>query len=48
MAIMAPNLAEHALVFRVEETELIPIDLLNAKPLSFMAKPGAYLIEPTL
>ncbi|MEC8333111.1 MAG: hypothetical protein VXZ83_03195 [Verrucomicrobiota bacterium] len=48
MEIMAPNLAEYVQIFRVEETELIPINLLTAKPPSFMAKPGTYLIEPTL
>ncbi|MEC7608934.1 MAG: hypothetical protein VX964_02065, partial [Verrucomicrobiota bacterium] len=48
MEIMAPNLAEYVQIFRVEETELIPINLLSTKSLSFMAKPGTYLIEPTL
>ena len=46
MTIMAPNLAEHVKIFRIERTELLPVDLLSVKPPSFMARPGTYVMTP--
>ena len=47
MTIVTPNLSKHVKIFRVERTELIPVDLLSFQPTSFMARPGIYVIEPS-